>query len=209
MKKIFNTPITSRRHRELGFCEENDFANLDLVSIPEEEKALIVKFKIDSTETEYIEFNNEVYIKINSDNNVFPFSREEDAEWIKKQGKFTEKECIKLMLKLREPMEKSYSCIDSKKYILIGRTLYYKYCKIEELNITVCGNLTFSCWLSIDIERTHDGKSNIPLTKTNLLKTIKEKKIAFNKAKTNSFNVDNHISFSCPTNTKWGNIKNN
>ena len=42
--KDFDTVVTTRRHREIGYCEASDFANITLDVIPVEEKKLIVAF---------------------------------------------------------------------------------------------------------------------------------------------------------------------
>jgi len=205
MTQIFQTTVTSKRHREIGYCEKSDFGTLDLWQLNKDEKKLIVSFKDYKKEVEYIEFKGTVYIKIHNDYRFQYMSREDDTLWTGKQGKFSVKSALKLVLDLRQKFEGSFSNVSSGSYILIGNTLYAEYCKRKDLAITVCGNLLFSCWLSIGIE-AHAGKANIKLSKKSLDDTIRKEKARFDKAKGSQIGkVDNHVSFSYPKNVKWGN----
>jgi len=203
MTHLFKSPLTSERHRKTGSCEESDFAGLELIEMGIDEKKLIVSFKDYSKEVEYIEHQKQVYIKINENYGFAGMSREEQDVWVKKQGKYSYKSAIQLMLAIRERKEKSYSNVIGGSFILIGGTLYALYCNKKDLAITICGNLLFSCWLSINIE-CHSGKQNIKLSKENLESTIKKERIRFNKAKSKSIGIDKHVSFSYPKSVKWG-----
>mgnify|MGYP003553212411 CR=1 FL=1 len=203
MKHLFKSPLTSERHRKIGTCDKSDFAGLELIELDKEEKKLIVSFKDYSKEVEYIEYAKQVYTKVNDDYGFAGMSREEQAKWVKKQGKYSYKSAIELMLILRERKENTYSNVYGGSFILIGNTLYTLYCDKKDLAITVCGNLLFSCWLSIGIE-CHSGKRNIRLNKKNLEDTIRKERIRFNNAKSNNGGVDKHVSFSYPTSVKWG-----
>ena len=210
MKKLFHTVITSQRHRTAGFCEKSDFGVIDLFELEPSEKKLIVNFRPYSNEPikEFIEHEGLAYVKMYS----FPrMGREAESVWLKKQGKFSNNTAIKLMLELREDIERSYSSVAGYSFILIGKTLYISYCPVKELSITVSGNLLFSCWLSINIE-SHTGKAQFKLNEKTFEKVVKEEKARFEKAKPKKgFNRgDGHVHFSAPVNVVWGDkYKNN
>jgi hypothetical protein len=128
MEKLFHTVITSRRHRELGYCEDSDFGKIELIKLKPEEKKLIVSFKDYNDKKEYIEHDGFAFIKTDSSCNFWGCSREKSQEILSKQGKFSEKSAINLMLSLRKRTEYDFSYVRSNTFLLIGKTLYEKYC---------------------------------------------------------------------------------
>lgn len=207
MKILFKTIVTSQRHREQGTFEDSDFGSIRLIELDPSEKELIVSFDEYKDKKEYIKVGNYVYSKMGGNPYLCGMSREDEDFWIAKQGKFSSNLAIRLMLTLRPKLENRFSGVDSVRYVLIGRTLYSRYCKIEDLNITVCGNMLFAHWISINIE-AHGGKENIKLSKENFIKTVKEQKARWNDGNPNATSIDGHkhSCFSVPTNVKWGNI---
>lgn len=204
METLFHTVVTSERHRERGFCEVSDFGKIELIELQPEEKQLIVSFKDYRTEIEYIEHSGYAYKKIGVSGGIWGFSKEEEEKIISKQGKFSQKYVIEVILKLRARMERTFSGVGDENFILIGRTLYRRYSKIEDLNITTCGNCLFSHWLSVDIE-AHGGKATFPLSKTSLKEVIKERKAYWESTKpVNGTRGDGHSAFSQPLSVKWG-----
>lgn len=204
MKTLFHTVITTERHRERGFCEDSDFGKIELLELLPEEKQLVVSFKDYDKEIEYIEHDGYAYKKIGVSSGVWGFSKEEEEKIISKQGKFSQKYVLDLVLKIRARMERTFSCVGSASFILIGRTLYTRYSKIEDLNITTCGNCMFSHWLNVDIE-AHGGKVTYPLSKTSLKEVVKERKAYWESTKpVNGTRGDGHSIFSQPLSVKWG-----
>ena len=205
MEKIFHSPITTQRHRELGTCEDSDFATIELIELLPEEKVLIVSFEGYEKKREFIEFEGHAYSKMNAGSYFGGMSREDEAVWTKKQGKFSRKLAIKLLLTIREHIDNQFSCISSEKFILIGKTLYARYSKISDLTITICGNMSFAHWLSIDIE-AHGNKTTVKLNKTNFDKTVKEQFARWKKGDPKATSIDGrmHSCFSKPLKVKWG-----
>lgn len=205
MKKIFNSIVTTKRHRQIGYCEPSDFGTIELISLSPSEKELIVSFADYKDKKEFIAFKGHAYSKVNPSSYFGGMSKEEEEGWTKKQGKFSEKTAIKLVLGIRERFEKAYSNVSSIKYILIGKTLYVEYCKIKDLTITVCSNMLFANWISIDIE-CHGGKVNIKLNKRNFDKTVKTQFARWKQGNPEAKSIDGHTHscFSKPTNVKWG-----
>ena len=199
MIKIYNTTTTTIRHNDFGHCEESDFGTIELFVMPKVEKELIVSFKDYNKSKEFIKVGEMVYVKFDEESNVH-LSREEQANWLKKQGRFSADFARKFMVELRKK-ECSYSNAFSQSFILIEKTLYVKYCNIEKLNVTVCGNISFSHWISIDIE-SHGGKNNYPLRKSSFEKIVKEQHKLW--VSTKEIKGDGHSIFSKPTNIKWG-----
>jgi hypothetical protein len=178
MRLAHRTIATTRRHRELFYCEESDFAELKLFVLDKSEKKLIISTK----EDEFIAFEEMAYRKINSDYHFRGCSREESEEQISKQGRISEKIACKYISEERDSMNSNFSCISNANYILIGRALYYEYCKVSDLKITRCGNLLFGKWLSIDIEAEHCNKANFELTKESFKNVVKKAKEDFKSA---------------------------
>jgi hypothetical protein len=205
-RTIFTSPITSERHRKHGYCEKSDFGRIDLIELQAEDKQLIVSFKDYSGAIEFIEYKGFAFKKVGQRSGFGGMSRDEEGVWLKKQGKFSEKTALKLVLDIRERFESRYYPASSERYILIGKTLYVEYCKLKDLTITVAGNLLFSCWLSIDFE-SHGGKQTFKLNKKNFERVFKEQKARFEKAKpVKGAKVgDGHVNFSFPKQIVWGN----
>jgi len=205
MRNIFNTIVTTKRHREIGYCESSDFGKIELIALESSEKELIVSFNDYKDKKEFIAFEGHAYAKVNKSSYFGGMSREEEGSWAKKQGKFSERTAIKLLLELRKRFENTFSNVSSAKYILIDRTLYVQYCKLKDLAITVCGNMLFAHWISINIE-CHEGKENIKLNKSNFEKIVKAQYERWKQGnpKTKSIDGHTHSCFSKPTNVKWG-----
>ena len=131
-----------------------------------------------------------------------PFSREDDTVWMKRNGKFSRKTAIKLMLKIRESSCKSYSCVSSSYFILIGRTLYQRWCKVKDLCITTSGNMSFGQWYSVDIEPRHCNKGNTLLTRKNYFTVLEKSRKYFDENKVAG--RESNQFFSYPESLKWG-----
>lgn len=204
MKTLFHTVITSRRHREHGYCEDSDFGRLELIELSPEEKQLVVSFKDGDEAVEYIEYKGQIYKKVNSESRFCGLSRDEENAVVKKQGKFSVQETIKFVLAQRKSMEHGFSNVGDETYILIGRTLYSHYCKKSELGITYTGNLLFSYWLSINIQ-SHFNLKVHKLSKKNFEKIVKEQKARFDAdMPAEGTRRAKEAYFSCPTQVKWG-----
>ncbi|MDP3025906.1 MAG: hypothetical protein Q8O10_10300 [candidate division Zixibacteria bacterium] len=191
MKQIYYTKTVSERNRKYGYFEEKDFGEISIVELTEEEAPLM--FKIDKS------IIRKVKSKYITSSFTLPFSREEDAEYISKQGRFREKLLKKLGIRLREQSDDSYYPARSFTYYLVGKNLFSSLCPVSELSITRCGNITFGDWWSLGIEPRHQGKNNIPFTKERFLKELAKdkKRIATqNKGRTKK------IYFSYPR-VKW------
>jgi len=172
-KEIFNTVFTSRRHRELGYCETSDFATIKLIYQDKEE----ANFYIKTNEKVIYKYKNYLYCNVL----LLPFSRTEDKKWQEKQGKFRHKTAIQLMLDIRKGNRERFSCISNEEFLLIGRTLYQKYCKVNDLCVTICGNMLFGNWLSINIEPKHSNKTSTRLTVKSYNRIIKKQTEFYNK----------------------------
>jgi len=205
MEKLFNTVMTTQRHREIGYCEDSDFATIELLKLNPEEKELIVSFNDYKSKKEYIKYKGYAYSKADSNSYLGGMSREDQKSWVDKQGKISEKYAIKLMLQIRERTIENFSCISSSSFILIGRTLYVRYSKISDLKITIGGNMIFAHWISINIEN-HSGKSDYKLSKKNFDKIVKKEKAHWDKGNPNTKNIigRTHSCFSKPEKVKWG-----
>ena len=131
-----------------------------------------------------------------------PFTREEDNLWMKRNGRYTKKTATELMLKIRESHCNSFSGVYDDFFILIGRTLYQRWCKVKDLSVTTCGNMIFGQWFSVDIESTHHGKANTLFNKKNYYKILDKAKKYFNKSKTKGREKEQYFSF--PKSLKWG-----
>jgi len=135
MVKLFHTIVTTERHREHGYCEDSDFGKIELIELSPTEKNLIVSFQDYKHKKEFIEYEGCAYLKVGECSNFGGMSRDKEAIWIAKQGKFTRNSAITLMLELRKRFESSFSYVSSAKYILIGKTLYARYSKIKTLQL--------------------------------------------------------------------------
>ena len=186
IKEIFHTSFTTQRHRTRGDCESSDFATLRLL-LQDKENAI---FYVETIEKKIYRYKNYLYCnKLN-----LHFSREEEGKWLKKQGKFSIKTATELMLKIREGSRNTYSCAISNEFLLIGRTLYQRYCKVKNLCVNVCGNMLFGNWLSISVEPIHSGKKSTRLTKKNYNKIIVDSTKYYNeKTKKNHNDAGLHI----------------
>lgn len=198
MIKIYNTTTTSSRHKDFGDCEESDFGTIELFVMSTDEKELIVSFKDYDKSKEFIKVGEMVYVKFDEESNVH-LSKEDQVSWLKKQGRFSVDFARKFMVELRKKNCSNYFPF-SKTFVLVGKALYIEYCNIENLNVTVCGNISFSHWISIDIEN-HGGKVNHPLHKSSFEKIVKEQHKLWVSTKVKG---DGHSIFSKPTNIKWG-----
>jgi len=206
---IFHSVTTSERHRKGGYCEPGDFGTVELIKLSPEEKVLIVEFKEYPTypAVEIVEYNKFAYLKVNKNTNFGGMSGEEAAKWGSLQGKFTDTTALKLVLEMRERAERqSYASAGDVHLLLIGRTLYQRYCEAKNIKITVCCNLSFSHWLSIDIEAAHSGKTNYSFNKKSFEAIFKREKARFEIGKPEKTRLkgDGHVSFSYPKNITWG-----
>jgi hypothetical protein len=203
MVRLFHSVTTSQRHRKDGFCEDSDFGHIELLELDPEEKELIVSFKDYQTNGEYIEYEGYAYTRMQP--RMLSMDVDDTKGWGKKQGKFSPKTALQFVLEERKLLDRRYSFAGSARYILIGRTLYSRYCKVKDLSITTAGNLTFSHWLSIDFE-SHGGKEEHKLSKSNFAKIKSESRKRWEAAKPKNGRIqgDGHSIFSYPTNVKWG-----
>lgn len=207
-KKIFNTVITSERHRKYGFCEESDFETIELFELEKAEKELVVKFNDYDGQKEYISFNNYAFEKIDNKSYLGNLSTEIHRNLIKKQGYFTPQTAINFILRIRESSLKTYSYIRGFQFVLIGRTLYVSKCKLEDLQIGVTGNMLFAHWISICIEPKNENKRLYKLNKKNFNKVVKEEYARWKEGDPKTTNIDGgtHSCFSKPTKIKWGEL---
>ena len=205
MEKVFHTVVTSERHREYGYCEKSDFGTIELFILQPHEKELIVSFTDYDHKEEFINFRGYAYRKFNKNSYFFGMSKDEQAEWGKKQGYFSKETAINLMLEFRKRMESQFSYVATGKYILIGKTLYARYSKLKDLVITSVGNTTFAHWISIDIEARPD-LWHYKLSKKNFDKLVKEEYARWKKGDPKTTNIvgQTHSCFSKPTKVKWG-----
>lgn len=209
MNILYHTVVTSRRHREMGYCEESDFGGIELFQPEENEHELIVSFKGYSSDpvTEFVLINffdsgkDMVYRKVTKAVGLPHQSRDaQDAM----NYVFGENKAIQEMCRIRESMEYSFSCVANHRFVLIGRTLYQEYCKPEDLCIGVSGNILFSHWTSITIESRLRNMAYYPLSKENLKAVVKDRKKKWEDAKIEG-RGDGHSLFTKPTQVKWGN----
>lgn len=205
METIFKSPITTKRHKEHGFCEDTDFGQIELIELSPAEKKLIVSFMDYDEFEEFIEYKGCAFRRISKATRSLPFGQKEEVTWASKQGKFSRKTAVKLVLELRSSFDDDYSGARSQRIILIGRTIYVEYCKIKDLTITVASNMLFSSWITIDIE-SHPGKVTIELNKRNFEKVFKEQKARFEKDKPKKGQKvgDGDVRFSYPKQIVWG-----
>lgn len=215
MDIIYKTNTTSKRHRELGYCEESDFGKIELIELKEDEikfafllngsKGYVKGEKITthkSNRPDYVYSYKNIYLTsyIN-----LPFGREEDEKYLSKQGKFTHNTSKQLMVKVRLQQDDNFYPAFSKKYYLIGKKLYQKWCKKSDLKITISSNMVFSSWIDMDIEPRHVNKNNIKFNKENFYKTLKELKLRYEKnASETRIGQLGQNYFSYPNITKWG-----
>jgi hypothetical protein len=196
MKELYKTNLLSRRHKELGYCQEGDFSTIRLLEVTEEEAPLICNIKDYDLNQNLRLYNKNYYSDWDKWNNKFIFKE--------KQGRLTERTAIILMVKLREEKEKNtnfYPASYSEEFILIGKRIYKKYCKKSELFITQCGNMLFSSWWSVDIETANENKKCVHFNKENFEKELKEAKEHYDKYKSKT-RGDGHNYFSYPK-IKW------
>ena len=191
---VFHTPVTSGRHREIGYCEDTDFSTIKLFCQDKQDVSLY----IETPDKRLYEHKGNLYTNVLT----LPFSREEDAVFIKRQGRYSVKTAISLMLKIREKMEDSFSHVFDEEFILIGRTIYQRYCKVKDLCITVCGNMMFGNWWNVSIERVHDGKKSIRFSRKNYDRIVKqETKYYYDNTREKHNDAGLHVEKV----KKWGN----
>jgi len=147
MKTIYYSRTVSGRNMQHGYFEEEDFGEIKIVQLSEEKAPLFLRIT-DYQKKEVLRTMGNKYL---SNEIYLPFSREEDALWMKKQGHWTEKTAVLLGIAVRKRCDSFYPA-ENKTFYLIGKTLYRVLCEKSELEITQCGNMLFGSWWSIDIE---------------------------------------------------------
>lgn len=201
MKELYKTITTTRRHKELGYCEKGDFGSITLLSLTDAEAPLICTIKKGSVNQSLRLFKGYYYTDYDKWNSKLIFKE--------KQGRLTERTTIKLMVKLREDEEKtqSFFSVSNQEFILIGRRIYKRYCKKSNLSITQTGNMIFNSWWCVDVEPTHQNKLNKIFNKKNFEKELKEAREYYNKKRSKKGNNLSGYwddSFSYPK-IKWFN----
>jgi len=208
MKKIYHTITVSERNKHVGLWEDKDFGKIELFTMPKENKELIVSYTDYKTKHELIEVDGKgVYEKVHKRSYLGGFSTEDEEKIMKKQGYYSEKTAIELMLKIRKATERTFTFMTDFSFILIGKTLYVRRCNVEDLVITVQGNTLFAHWISIDFGTDKDNEDKeIILNKFNFNRIVNEQFARWKKGDPNTKNIDGdtHSSFSKPTKVKWG-----
>ncbi len=170
MKELYHTVLTSRRHIELGYCEEMDFGTIKLMQVSEAEAPLICVIKDYHLNQEIRLLGNKYYTDMtmwDKGNKIFK----------EKQGRLTEKTAIRLMVTERQEAEKRdsfYPAPSRPTYILIGRHIYEYYCDKKDLCVTQTGNTIFGDWWTLDVEPRHVNKNNILFNKKNFERKLEE-----------------------------------
>jgi len=204
MKKIFHTFLMSKIHKDFGRCERQDFGTLKLFQLEEDEKELIVSFETYNAKEELILFKGEVYRKLNKETRL-GIDQDKTKFFLSRQGKFTQDLAINLMMIISQQIN-NYSIVTNEIFILIGRTLYKRYCKLEDLGIGVTGNMMFAHWISISIEPNNHNKELYPLNKKEFQKVVRKEFARWKKGDPKTTNIygDTHSHFSKPTKVRWG-----
>ena len=168
---IFGSVIMSRRHVECGTTEDSDFGTIEVLSIPEQEKQLVVSFKDGGKQHEYVEFDGMIYARMQD---VPLISRKDSEALVKLQGRMTPKMAVGIALKVRSSMVNTFHDPGKYKMLLIGRVLYKHFGKPADLVVNTCGNLSFSYWLSVDIEWNNPNKSSYPCHKSSFEAVVRD-----------------------------------
>lgn len=171
MKTIYYTKTVSRRNKEVGYFKEGDFGEISIIELNNEAPLCFILTQ-NGKKTEIRQLGNIYLTPLYS----LPFSREIDSTYLKKQGRFTEKVCKELGIRLRNQGEDNYYPARSYTYYLIGKKLFQEWCRKSELSITQCGNITFGNWWSLDVEQKHLGKRNIKFNIKRFNKEVEETK---------------------------------
>lgn len=202
-RAIFGSVVMSRRHVEIGTIEDTDFGSVELIAIPEAEKQLIVSFKDGDKQHEFVELDGMVYERMHE---IHRLSRADSEALLKTQGRMSEKVASGIALKVRNSMANTF--LDPGKVImlLVGKVLYRQFGKPSKLVVNTCGNLSFSYWLSVDIEWDNPNKQSYPCHKSSFEAVVKDARKTFNanKPEPGSKRGDGHVHFSYPTSVKWG-----
>lgn len=205
-KAIFKSVVMSRRHVEIGTCEDSDYGTVELICLPEDEKELIVSFKDGDKKHEFIEFGGMVYAMMNE---VPRISRADSESLMATQGRMKAKTAIGIALRIRNSMANSFTHPGNETLLLVGKTLYRKFGTHDKLVVNTCGNLMFSYWLSVNIEYDNPNKQSYPCHKSSFERVVKESRKLFNKDKPlpgspKLGGMADHVSFTYPTSVKWG-----
>lgn len=83
------------------------------------------------------------------------------------------------------------------KYIKVNDKFFEQWCSKSILSITQTGNMMFSSWWSVDIEPSHQGKTNTIFSKKNYERIMKEATDYYNKHRSKT-RGDAHDHFSYP-----------
>lgn len=183
MEQVYKTITTSKNHRENGRCDKKDFGSITLNRVSEEEAPLICNIK-DFQLNQNLRFYKGEYYK---DNEINFLEKN-------KQGRLSAYTAIRLMILLRKKSTEGYSYVHNKKFILVGKRIFEKWCKKSELCITQTGNLTFSSWWTLDVEPIHINKSNKKFNKNNFERELKKAKEYYNKYRNKNSDHD-HLSY--------------
>lgn len=158
MDTIYYSKTVSKRHETQGYFEKEDFGEIKIISLTDQEAPLYILLTEDKKKRQIRKFKG-IYL---TDDIHFPFSRGAGSEYLKKQGYFSPKLIKSLGIELRKS-NTSYYPAPSYNYYLIGKRLYSKLCKISQLSITTSSNTLFGNWYSLKIE-SYYGKGNIKFT---------------------------------------------
>jgi hypothetical protein len=190
MKTLYKTLTISGKNKEGLSCEDIDFGKIEIIRIAEQDAPLQFIVRKGKEQTRFRLFGVE-YL---TDRPCFPFSREDDAIYIKKQGRWGNKNLRMLYLQLIAK-QNSFASAFSATYYIIGNTLYTSRCQKEELSITQTGNTIFGDWWSLIIER---GCSNqhVPFSKKNYYEQLaKAKKFVAERSKSRLRTGKIHFSY--------------
>jgi len=186
MEVIYRSPITSERHQKYLYCEDGDFAEIQVIRLQEGEAPL----------THVIDHGLGKIRRVRRWNGMYIHDLEFDGDqtWGPKQGKFT-KNVLAEFFRDKRDHNRGYYPVFSRTYYVIGNTIYVEWCKVKELAVTQTGNLIFGDWWSMSVEPDY-GKPNYPrLTPENYRKAIKEGQKRVDEANTDKPYKRHHFTY--------------
>lgn len=169
-KVLYHTILTSRRHKDSGYCEDSDFGKIELIQASNEEAPIyctIIDYQLNQ---ELRLFGNDFYGDYDRWNHKKYFDG--------RQGKFSEKSAIAEMVKIRSESEAdtSWTSARTMKYLLVGRKLYVHYCKRRQLVINQTGNTLFGDWWTLDVETPNPNLKSVPFNRKNFERELAKTK---------------------------------
>ena len=191
MKEIYKTITTTRGHKENGSCKKSDFGSITLLIVSNEEAPLVCNIRDFQLNQNLRFFEGDYYV--DSKKHI-------SLDLGNKQGRLTDYTSIRLIIALRKK-ESDDSCTRNRKFILVGKRIYEKWCKKSDLCITQTGNMTFSSWWTLDVEPKHGNKFNKKFNKKNFERELKGAREHYNKYRNKK---ESHDQFSYPK-IKWFN----